>query len=98
VRRHISEIREAVPEAIWNYCPTVDNPAGLLTRGIKFQLLNSPDKLWWKGPPWLTTPSTWPQWQPEPTLELHATAAIAEEFVPQPATHTASAHQHIYIK
>jgi len=32
-------ISEAAPEAIWNYYPTVDNPADLLTRGIKLQLL-----------------------------------------------------------
>ena len=38
----------------------------------------------------MTTPTAWPQWQPEPTIELHAAAAIAEEFIPQPVTHTVS--------
>ena len=57
VRHQILEIREAIPEATWNYCPTADNPADLLTRGISFQLLSFPNNLWWKGPPRLTTPS-----------------------------------------
>ena len=37
-----------------------------------------------EDPPWLTTPHNWPTWQPEPAIHLHAAAAIAEEFVPQP--------------
>jgi len=90
VRRRVSEIKEAIPEATWNYCPTADNPADLLTRGISYQLFSLPNNLWWKGPPWLTAPSAWPQWQSEPAIELHAAAAIAQEFTPQPATPTAS--------
>jgi len=39
---------------------------------------------------WLTTVNAWPQWQPEPTIELHAAAAIAEEFVLQPRIHPVS--------
>ena len=38
----------------------------------------------------LTTSTAWPQWQPEPIIELHAAAAIAEEFTPQPAIHVVS--------
>ena len=83
VRRRVLEIMEAVPTASWNYCPTVDNPADLLTRGISFELLSTTNTLWWNGPSWLTTPTAWPQWQPEAAIDLHAAAAIAEEFVPQ---------------
>jgi len=87
MRRRVLEIKEGIPEATLNCCPTVDNPADMLTGGISSQLLSSPSNLWWKGPPWLMTPTAWPQWQPEPAIELHAAAAIAEEFVPQPHTH-----------
>ena len=83
-QHRVVEIREVIPGATWNCCATANNPADLLTRGISFELLRSPDNLWWKGPPWLTTPHNWPTWQPEPTVHLHAAAAIAGEFTPQP--------------
>ena len=83
VQNRVVEIRTAFPNATWSFCPTVYNPADQLTRGISFKLLNSPDTLWWKGPPWLTTPHDWPTWQPESAVHLHATTAIAEEFIPQ---------------
>jgi len=85
VQRRVLEIKSAIPGATWNFCPTATNPADLLTRGISTELLYSPGTLWWKGPPWLTTPQNWPTWQPEPAIHLHAAAAIAEEFVPQPS-------------
>lgn len=34
------------------YCPTSDNPADLLTRGITANQLHE-STLWWHGPPWL---------------------------------------------
>ncbi|XP_065911201.1 uncharacterized protein [Dysidea avara] len=86
VQHRVVEIRTAFPNATWNFCPTAHNPADLLTRGISFELLNSQGNLWWKGPPWLTTPHAWPTWQPEPQIHLHAATAIAEEFTPQPPT------------
>ena len=61
-----------------------------MTHSISFQLLSSPNNFWWKGLPWLTPPSAWPQWQPEPTIQLHAAAAIAQEFIPQPTIPTVS--------
>ena len=39
VRRRVLEIKAAIPDATWNYCPTVDNPADLLTRGINSNFL-----------------------------------------------------------
>jgi len=83
----VTEIKRAIPGAIWNFCPTTQNPADLLTYGISIELLSSPGTLWWKGPPWLTTSHSWPNWQPEPAVHLHAAAAIAKEFIPQPPIH-----------
>ena len=60
VQHRMAEIRASTAGSTWNFCPTTDNPADLLTRGISFQALNSTDSLWWKGPLWLTTPNTWP--------------------------------------
>ena len=92
------EIKGAIPGATWNFCPTANNPADLLTRGFSSELLCSPETLWWKGPPWLTTPQNWPTWQPEPAIHLHAAAATVEEFIPQlPASPDIGLHQVIKL-
>jgi len=70
VQNRVVEIRTAFPDAPWNFCPTAYNPADLLTHGVNFAQFNSPSNLWWKGPPWLTTPHNWPTWQPEPQNSL----------------------------
>ena len=88
VQNRVVEIRTTFSNATWNFCPTAYNPADLLTRGVNFEQFNTPSNLWWKGPPWLTTPHNWPTWQSEPQVHLLAAAAIAEEFVPQ----TSSTH------
>ena len=49
VSRSVREIKEAFPSTTWSYCPTRDNPADLLTHGVCFELLSSPDSLWWKA-------------------------------------------------
>ncbi|XP_070554690.1 uncharacterized protein [Ptychodera flava] len=41
------------------YCPTAENPADLLTRGISADDLKQ-SELWWKGPQWLST-GKWPK-------------------------------------
>ena len=84
ITRQVHEIKDAVPGVIWNYCPTEDNPADLLTCGIDFKYLSSPNSLWWKGLAWVTVPDNWPKWQPQINVHMLAAAAIAEEFVPQP--------------
>ena len=35
----IQAIKQATPKSKWNYCPTENNPADLLTRGILAKLL-----------------------------------------------------------
>ena len=55
LQHRVVEIRKAIPNATWNFCPTAHNPTG-----GSFELLNSPGNLWWEGPPWWTTPHTWP--------------------------------------
>jgi len=46
----------------WKYCPSVDNPADLLTRGVSAEQLSS--ALWQHGPPWLQLEDQWPTWDP----------------------------------
>ena len=76
-----------LPQATWNYCPTADNPADLLSRGTTTKSLLS-SSLWQHGPKWLTTPSQWPSFQPPPLPPLVLAAAVATEFVPMEQTPT----------
>ena len=51
----------------WKYCPSAENPADLLTRGITFQQLSS-STMWLQGPPWLSSQQRWPVWDPTGVL------------------------------
>ena len=65
--RGVKEIHQATNNVIWNYCPTSDNPADLLTRGITADDLCK-SNLWTHGPPWLTNHDHWPEWKPNNVL------------------------------
>ncbi|XP_070537448.1 uncharacterized protein [Ptychodera flava] len=56
VQNRVNEIKKHDFEV--KYCPTKDNPADLLTRGITASELKNSD-LWWKGPHWLSD-GDWP--------------------------------------
>ena len=81
VTNRVSEIHQLTADTKWNFCPTSDNPADLLTRGITSSQLKSSD-LWIHGPHWLTSTSKWPTWQASHTLYLQALAVTAQEFTP----------------
>ena len=66
VKYHVTEIRTLLPEHKWRYCPTLDNPADLLTRGLSAaQFINN--ELWFKGPSWMMDIGSWPTWEPQST-------------------------------
>ena len=69
VSHRIQEITQAFPSKMWNYCPTGDNPADLLTRGTNSEVLH--DSLWMHGPSWLSEKSRWPQWKQNEAEILH---------------------------
>ncbi|VDH93046.1 Hypothetical predicted protein [Mytilus galloprovincialis] len=46
---------------VWRYCPTKDNPADLLTRGITSEELQQ-NEIWFSGPKWLNSKEDWPTW------------------------------------
>lgn len=53
VANKVMAINRPFPNSTWHHCPTDDNPADLVTRGISAQkMINS--KLWWHDPDWLT--------------------------------------------
>ena len=82
VSHRVTEIHQLTSSAKWNFCPTSDNPADLLTRGITSSQLKS-SELWRHGPQWLISSSKWPTWQVTQTLHLQALAVTAQEFQPR---------------
>ncbi|XP_064488518.1 uncharacterized protein LOC135400618 [Ornithodoros turicata] len=60
VRNRVTEIQKNSDSHPWHYCPSKENPADLMTRGISAQRLIE-SQLWWKGPPWIVSDeSSWP--------------------------------------
>ena len=98
ISRRVSEIQQLIPSATWRHCPTADNPAGLLTRGLNFEQFNT-SSVWWHGPKSLKDPQRWPTWDVQSVSQLHAAAATAEEFVAQPQTprHNIGLHEIITL-
>ena len=91
VSHRIQEITQTFPSTVWNYCPTGDNPADLLTRGMDSDVLNDP--LWIQGPSWITEKSKWPQWKQTEILHLQteltndADEPMSIEQAPQTGLH-----------
>ena len=74
----VSEIRSV--SASWRYCPSADNPADLLTRGLTYEQLHSSVQ-WKHGPLWLISPSQWPTWQQSEILHVNTEAICELELV-----------------
>ena len=77
----VTEILAVTGVDSWRFCPTGDNPADLLTRGITSSQLKS-STLWNRGPQWLPFHTSWPTWEFSPTIELQALAITATDFQP----------------
>ncbi|KAL0879208.1 hypothetical protein ABMA27_002991 [Loxostege sticticalis] len=52
VRHRVDEIQESTAGHTWSYVPSKDNPADLVSRGLKADLI-SECHLWWSGPQFL---------------------------------------------
>ena len=80
VTHRITEIHSITDPNCWRYCPTLDNPADLLTRGINSTQLRS-STLWKHGLRWLPSYTSWLIWQPSTTLPLQALAVTTSDFI-----------------
>ncbi|KAL0818992.1 hypothetical protein ABMA28_008279 [Loxostege sticticalis] len=61
VRNRVHEIQESTEGHTWSYVPSADNPADLVSRGLKADLISS-SSLWWSGPTFLLRDQThWPK-------------------------------------
>ena len=66
MKNRVNEINGLTDNRKWRYCPTKENPADLLTRGISAaQFVNN--DLWSRGPHWITKTESWPLWDTLPT-------------------------------
>ena len=78
IANRVQEINTAFPDIPWSYCPTYDNPADLLTRGLTNVQLNS-SQLWQHGPQWLTNPAQRPIWNHSEILHLQIDEEVVTE-------------------
>lgn len=61
VANRVSQILEITNRKQWRYVSTNENPADIITRGIKAKGLSNAN-LWWNGPNWLSNSNDcWPQ-------------------------------------
>ena len=77
------------------YCPTGDNPADLLTRGLTTDQFNAILHLWMNGPTWLHVQHQWPTWQQSDISHLHAIAAVSDTFQPEIQTPFTTGLHHV---
>jgi len=67
VSDRVAEIRFV--STTWRHCPSADNPADLLTRGITADQPCNSSK-WNHGPSWLPLPTNWPIWERYEVLHM----------------------------
>ncbi|XP_065917809.1 uncharacterized protein [Dysidea avara] len=95
VSHRVTEINQTVPVTSWKYCPTGDNPADLLTRGLTTDQFNATLHLWMNGPTWLRVQHQWPTWQQSDISHLHAIAAVSDTFQPEIQTPFTTGLHHV---
>ncbi|XP_069138142.1 uncharacterized protein [Argopecten irradians] len=69
IGKRVEEIKDLTQEFTWRYCPTNDNPADLLSRGISATNFGKSTK-WINGPSWITNQTHWPQWNRNESIVL----------------------------
>nr|XP_049706201.1 uncharacterized protein LOC126056614 isoform X3 [Helicoverpa armigera] len=61
VRNRVNEIKESTSGHTWSYVPSKENPADLVSRGVRADVI-SDASLWWSGPSFLLkSEHSWPQ-------------------------------------
>ena len=89
---HTREIKSLFPLSEWNHCPTNENPADLLTRGINTTQLHS-STLLTHGPHWLPFESHWPSWNPSQVLPIKSAYEVDSETTADESTQTELAEE-----
>ena len=92
VSNRVSSITEACPAQWWGYCPSADNPADLLTRGISLSALRA-SSMWTHGPEWIVREELRPQWSTTDIQHVQLTVAETEVLSPNPVEETSEDNQ-----
>ncbi|KAJ8713648.1 hypothetical protein PYW07_014018 [Mythimna separata] len=80
VRNRVNEIQESTVGNTWSYVPSRDNPADLVSRGLKADLI-SECSLWWSGPQFLlNNEKDWPA-MPNKSVKLDLPEVISSNFI-----------------
>ncbi|GFY45995.1 reverse transcriptase domain-containing protein [Trichonephila inaurata madagascariensis] len=71
IKNRIQEIQKLTSPSNWHHCPGIQNPADIVSRGVKIsRLLN--DTSWLKGSEWLRLPPEfWPESKNEDSPIIH---------------------------
>ena len=99
ISNRVQDINKTFPDVPWLYCPTNDNPADLLTRGLSAAQLTA-SSLWQHGPPWLTDETRWPAWNRSEILHLQVDDDVMETNTSNtelPSTVTSGIHNLIEV-
>ena len=78
VANRVREIQNHTEPVNWSYCPTDDNPADLLTRGITADKLVE-SKLWLTGPGWLSM--SYDQWPVVSSCQMVTSDLVKSEVM-----------------
>ncbi|XP_037295468.1 uncharacterized protein LOC119189550 [Manduca sexta] len=68
VRNRVNEIRETTSNYTWSYVPSTENPADLVSRGLRANVIKD-TPLWWSGPSFLLQNES--EWPKMPNTENH---------------------------
>ena len=72
VTNRVNEVKKLVPPEVFRFCPAIENPADIPTRGTTPSNLGDND-LCWYGPPWLKEDkSYWPTFEMESDIPTEA--------------------------
>ena len=84
VQNKVEAINRLFDSSFWGHTPSAENPADLVTRGCTAQsLLHS--SLWFEGPSWILTATSWPQWPKSPSLSATVAASVTDQqIMPSP--------------
>ncbi|XP_060575107.1 uncharacterized protein LOC132732649 [Ruditapes philippinarum] len=78
IQNRVMEIHEITENRKWRYCPTDQNPADLLTRGLSAKEYQK-SRLWNNGPKWLPDINSWPSCQANDNAILFTTTENEED-------------------
>lgn len=89
VRNRVNEIQESTCGHTWSYVPSKDNPADLVSRGLRADIIKE-TPLWWSGPSFLLHNES--EWPTMPNTEKHDLPEVVTHFNINSNDHSHNVH------